>query len=147
MKPTIKSICAGMVVVALCAAFTACKKDEYVMFSAPGVVETKGVEIEQAKGTVIGLFGGNQRSLLVQVDKGFPIGKSYSSENGTRHNVIQVQHTLPVKTGNRVYFSFREFIPIIDYGLFITGSGKSNGFNDTIPVPIYVVTEYSIINI
>jgi hypothetical protein len=128
------------------------------------------IEIRQATGTVIGNYSNGFVSILVQVDEEYPIGKTIEyvkagnvhspayvylpeSEEGIYLNVIQVQadsdqarlHENETLTNRRISFSYRPFQKKKDLEeLFVIGVMKM----DAVPpdVPIYVITNYQILN-
>ena len=117
---------------------------------------------ENPTGLVIGYYNNGFYSILIQVDKKYPIGKTikyigspaYSCitlpHDGTYLNVIQVQGTIPIvettskMMNKRISFSYRPYQYEEDDALFSMGIG--NGFCCDPDVPIYVITDYQIIN-
>jgi hypothetical protein len=175
MKKMFTLICAGVLVSALATAFVACNNepDEPGQNEESGLGEViPGIETQQATGTVIGSYSNGFGSLLVQVDEKYPIGKpievasSYSPndpnlytyqpypcatlKNDTQstliyQNMIQVQWKLPIEAGNKLSFSFRKFLKEKDDELF-TVRLTQNEFCMPPDTPIYVITDYKIIN-
>ena len=113
-------------------------------------------------GTVIGYYNNGFYSILIQVDKKYPIGKTikyigppaYSCttlpNDGTYLNVIQVQGTIPIvettskMMNKRISFSYRPYQYEKDSALFSMGIG--NGVCCNPEVPVYVMTNYQILN-
>ena len=116
-------------------------------------------------GTVIGsYFHGGVGSLLVQVDKKYPIGKVIEYKKSeclymidgkeTYKNMIQVQPFLPLSDlsewdaviGKRISFSYRDYKrgeegEEGDYHLFVLLVAPSIGLCTFPEVPIYVITD------
>ena len=112
-------------------------------------------------GTIIGNYSNGFTTLLVQIDKKYPIGETveyiahnctHMSNEGTYKNVIQVQPFLPpldwtegeAVIGKRISFSYREFQHEEDCELFYC---YIHGNAMCVPpaVPIYVITNYQIL--
>jgi hypothetical protein len=135
------------------------------------ITKSNETEIKKATGTIIGSYFNGFGSILVQVDSEYPVGKSlefykmvnqasygaYSKltmpESGTYPNLIQVQYdldfhgfSLPQMIHRRIEFSYRPFQRDKDLELFTIGIGIAQ--NDVAPpqVPIFVVTDYRILN-
>lgn len=158
MKTRANIFCTAALMSVLCAGFVAC--DEPKEQETGLGKEIPGMETYHATGTVIGSYNNGFASLLVQVDDGFPIGKTiepveykrlYTSlpENVTYRNVIQVQCKLPTGKGYRISFSFREYRAEKDFeSLFAINGGTELTFGEQKPdVPIYVITKYEIITV
>ena len=111
-------------------------------------------------GTVIGYYSNGFYSLLIQVDKKYKIGETLNYEGtepclkmpkaGVYQNMIQVQTLLPFAEmtsemmNKKISFSYRTFSSEEDDTLFILGAG--NGLCGNPDVPIYVITNYQILN-
>lgn len=161
MKKFMTLILAGMLVGTLCVAFTACNDPK-------GQGQTRAVkEVDNAIGTVIGSFVHGVFYVLVQVDKEYPIGGTieYTPDDetsaywsatrlpysGTYQNIIRVQPFLATPeieiSNKRISFSCRAFEEGRDNELFVFGSGPSNTLGVFCPnVPIYIITDYQILN-
>ena len=128
---------------------------------------------ENVTGTIIGsYYYGGSASLLVQVDKKYPIGKTIEYEyvntsgncmqlpkGGVYKNMIQVQPSLPFSDwsenteiiNKRISFSYREYRRPEegendgDHLLFIIAFVFTNGMCPFPDVPKYVITECQII--
>ena len=123
-------------------------------------------------GTIIGTYyyGGNA-SLLVQIDKKYPIGKTIEyveapticmnlPKDGVYQNMIQVQPSLPLSDwsenaeiiNKRISFSYREYQRSEegendgDYLLFTVAFVHSNGMCPFPDIPIYVITKCEFLN-
>ena len=113
-------------------------------------------------GTVIGSYFNGSASLLVQVDKKYPIGKTFEyiqyrclslPEYGTYKNMIEVQPRLPLYDfpenetiiNKRISFSYRECrYGEEDFALFDTGK-PGNAMCIHPDVPRYIITDCQII--
>lgn len=107
-------------------------------------------------GTVIGYYNNSFYSLLIQVDKKYPIGKPieyvyppctlFLPQYGTYRNMIQVQafEATSKMMNKRISFSYRPYQYEEDSALF----NISYGIDVCGPpdVPIYVITDYQILN-
>jgi hypothetical protein len=154
MKKSSMLLCVGVLMSALCAAFTACNNEPNGTQNGLGV-EIPGIETQQATGTVIGRWADTgYGSFFLEVDEEFPIGEIidttspyyYQGLSGIYHNVIQVQHVLPVKIGDRISFSCREYQEDVDFwSLFVRNSGTSTTDHVQPSLPIFVITDYKII--
>jgi hypothetical protein len=135
-----------------------------VSFSSCGKNEKLSDATNNVTGTIIGSYSNGSASLLVQVDKKYPIGKTFVYKqpacnlfmfngDGTYKNVIQVQPYLPL-TGlpeqitienKRISFSFRAYrYGEEDAALFDTGT-FGNAFCTHPDVPMYVITDCQIL--
>jgi hypothetical protein len=130
-----------------------------ILLLMAGMISSCGKEEEKFKsattGTIIGGYSNGFVSKLVQVDKKYSIGKSleyvevtgdctYLPENGTYQNMIQIQG-LGCDDGTKISFSYHEYDPENqdDVNLFLFGAGNMMCANPN--VPIYVVTDFKII--
>jgi hypothetical protein len=141
MKKILSLLFAGAFVCALCSTLSSCEKSE-------------STEIKHATGTIVGSYSNGFRSLIIQVDHAYPVGKTINHLNlpgicmnlpdGVYKNVIQVQTNLSGgEINKRISFSAREFQEDNDSNLFSLGVG--NAFCTAPSVPIYVVTDHEII--
>ncbi len=158
MNPIIRFLSAGAVMIVLCVGFSACN-EPHEQESGLGE-EIPGMEIRQATGTIIGKWADTGSGfILVKVDGETSIGETINITTfheryltgisaGTYDNMIQVQHQLSVKIGDRISFSVREFLLENDKNrdLFIIGDGTATTDHGILSLPIYVITEYEIIN-
>jgi hypothetical protein len=157
MKRILMFFCAAALVSALCAGCNNSGSNDAPQKSGLGE-EIQGVEIKQATGTIIGSYSNGFSSLLLQVDEAFPIGgtiepveykRLYTTlpEDGTFHNMIQVQCDLSVEIGKKISFSCREYQAEKDFEpLFSANGGAARMFGEPKPdVPIYVITKYEIL--
>ena len=111
-------------------------------------------------GKIIGYYSNGFYSLLIQVDKKYKIGETLDYEGvepclkmpkaGAYQNMIQVQAPLPVAEmtskmmDKKISFTYRTFSSEEDGALFNFGIGIAIcGIPD---VPIYVITNYQILN-
>jgi len=112
-------------------------------------------------GTIIGGYNNGFCSLLIQVDKKYPIGKTLNyvgvetclamPNSGVYQNMIEVQPHLPLLDwsetesliNKRISFSYRTFSPEEDDALFILGFG--NALCSSPDVPTYVITNCQIL--
>jgi hypothetical protein len=166
MKNFLNSVCAAVLVGALCAGFAGCDEPGGQDRSGLGE-EIPGIETKQATGTVIGRWADTgYGSFFVDVDEEFPIGKIldplrdtsprfYKGLSGDYLNVIQVPHKLPIAVGDRISFSFREcrkYEPYEEYSeehdseLFRIGTGIVTMEHAQPWLPEYVLTKYEILN-
>jgi len=156
MKTITNIFCAAVLMSTLSAGFTACNKPQEQQAGLGK--DIPGIETLELTGTVIGDFSDHgYASLILQVDEEFPIGESVDyvkipvnylylrlPETGIYNNLIQVQHTLPVKIGERMAFSAREFRMDKDNELFILGSGITTMEHTRPSCPAYVITKYTV---
>ena len=144
MKKILKLTVLAAILLSLVGMMASCKKKDY----------------ETVTGTIIGSYSNGFATLLVQVDKKYPIGGAvgcfarncmHISNEGTYQNVIQVQPEQPPTNwsegesiiGKRISFSYREYQEE-DCELFFC-----NRFGNAMcvppAVPIYVITNYQIL--
>jgi hypothetical protein len=158
MKKIMTLIFAGALVGVLCTACDEPKANESAKLGTgneiPGIKTEHGV-----KGTIIGSYSNGFGSLLVQVDEGYPIGRqleyfdatpcTYLPKENVYNNMIQVQCKLPSEIrNNKISFSCRIYQGENDVNreLFIIGNGLGNAMCMIPNVPIYVITDYEILN-
>ena len=158
MKFYKKTVLKLIMVLMLAGSFISCEKSE----------ETN-IAFENITGTVIGdYYYGGIGSLLVGVDKKYPIGKTIEYglycgvqllNDKTYRNVIQVQPRLPLSNppdmktliGRKMSFSYREYQRGTegsndgDYHLFLLVETPSNGMCMPPDVPTYVITDCQIL--
>jgi hypothetical protein len=157
MKKILKLLSAGMLMSALCAGLAACNEPKDLELGLGK--EIPRLEVKEATGTIIGIFADHGFGcFFVQVDEEFQIGETIEyvdspgdfttlPKDGTYDNMIQVQHKLSVEIGDRISFSFREYVAKEDFeSLFIRGDGSTTTAHIPPHVPIYVITKYEIIN-
>lgn len=149
----------GVLMSVLCAGFVGCNDGSDGLESGLGE-EIPGMEVLQVTGTVIGSFANGFSSLLVQIEEEFHVGETIDAptpparwfyttlpetETGTYFNMIQVQSQLPVEQGDTISFSIREYRRDRDLEMFQLGGARD--FGELKPdVPIYIVTDYEILN-
>ncbi len=160
MKKIMTFLSAGVLMITLCTGLAACNEPKDPD-RQPGLgEEIPGVETQKVTGTFIGSYSNTGfGSLILQVDEVFPIGQTFEydsavyrtpnqiflPETGTYHNLIQVQCNLPVEE-KRVSVSIREFREEKDRVLFVRGSGIVQALYSPPALPIYVITQYEILN-
>lgn len=153
MNKTVGFFCMAALMNTLCTGFVACNEPKE---QGAGLgKEIPEMETYQATGTVIGSYSNGVISILVQVDEKYPVGKPFEyfesmpcanlPAEGTYKNMIQVQYCPPpVGIGSKISFSVRAYDNEKDIELFQRGAG--NTMCAAPSVPVYVITEYEILN-
>jgi hypothetical protein len=110
----------------------------------------------KATGLIIGSYCNGFASLIVQVDNKYPIGGTldYTVEGigfslpkkGVYKNLIQVQFN-GYREGDNISFSYRKFDTnnSDDSKLFICGNGLIHGGGRHPDLPVFIITDYTIL--